>query len=246
MRDRAAERAGLGPLHVDVDPLVVAGRVREGVDPLLGHLEPLGAAEVLAHGVGELVERREDPHACALLGMGGPGWMWPMPEAPNVPSPASCSPGPPRSCCTTTSTAGCGRRRSSSSPPRPGTTLPAQDADGAAAAGSRTSADCGSLERYLETFDHTVAVMQTADEPAPGRPRVRARPGRGRRGLRRGPLRPRAAPGRRAVAGAGRRGGPRRVRRGPGARRAATAARSSCGSCSPPCGTRPAAARSPS
>ncbi len=28
--------------------------------------------------------------------------------------------------------------------------------------GSPTSADSGSLERYLETFDHTVAVMQTA------------------------------------------------------------------------------------
>ena len=38
--------------------------------------------------------------------------------------------------------------------------------------------------------------MQTARQPAAGGARVRARPGRGRRGLRRGPLRPRAAPGR--------------------------------------------------
>src|SRR4051794_41967772 len=34
------------------------------------------------------------------------------------------------------------------------------------------SANSGSLERYLETFHHTVAVMQTADNPRPG-----ARPG---------------------------------------------------------------------
>ena len=39
--------------------------------------------------------------------------------------------------------------------------LPAADAE-SLGAGSPTSADSGSLERYLETFDHTVAVMQTA------------------------------------------------------------------------------------
>ncbi|MGA8254988.1 MAG: adenosine deaminase [Nocardioides sp.] len=39
--------------------------------------------------------------------------------------------------------------------------LPAADA-GSLAAWFRDSADSGSLERYLETFDHTVAVMQTA------------------------------------------------------------------------------------
>src|SRR5579883_1218752 len=40
VRDRAAERPLLGALRVDVDPLVVAGRVRERVDARLGHLEP--------------------------------------------------------------------------------------------------------------------------------------------------------------------------------------------------------------
>jgi hypothetical protein len=40
VRDGAAERAGRGPLPVDVDPLMVAGGVGEGVDPLLGDLEP--------------------------------------------------------------------------------------------------------------------------------------------------------------------------------------------------------------
>jgi adenosine deaminase len=44
----------------------------------------------------------------------------------------------------------------------PGHQLPAQDAESL-----RTwftdSADSGSLERYLETFDHTIAVMQTGD-----------------------------------------------------------------------------------
>ncbi len=40
--------------------------------------------------------------------------------------------------------------------------LPTTDAD-ALAAWFRAAADSGSLVRYLETFDHTVAVMQTAD-----------------------------------------------------------------------------------
>ena len=39
--------------------------------------------------------------------------------------------------------------------------LPASDAD-SLGAWFRDSADSGSLVRYLETFDHTVAVMQTA------------------------------------------------------------------------------------
>ncbi|QGN59275.1 adenosine deaminase [Nostocoides sp. HKS02] len=40
--------------------------------------------------------------------------------------------------------------------------LPAGDAEGLGA-WFRESADSGSLVRYLETFDHTIAVMQTAD-----------------------------------------------------------------------------------
>jgi adenosine deaminase len=40
--------------------------------------------------------------------------------------------------------------------------LPAQDAEGLGR-WFRDAADSGSLERYLETFDHTVAVMQTSE-----------------------------------------------------------------------------------
>ena len=52
--DRAAEGAlGVGPLDVDVDPLVVAGGVGEQVHPLLGDLHVVAVAEVLSH---ELLE----------------------------------------------------------------------------------------------------------------------------------------------------------------------------------------------
>src|SRR6476469_4774084 len=44
-------------------------------------------------------------------------------------------------------------------------TLPADDAE-SLGRWFTESADSGSLERYLETFDHTVAVMQTADNLA--------------------------------------------------------------------------------
>ena len=44
-----------------------------------------------------------------------------------------------------------------------GHALPAQDPD-ALRRWFEDSADSGSLERYLETFDHTVAVMQTRDQ----------------------------------------------------------------------------------
>jgi adenosine deaminase len=46
--------------------------------------------------------------------------------------------------------------------PGAGHELPVQDAEGLGK-WFRDSADSGSLERYLETFDHTVAVMQTGD-----------------------------------------------------------------------------------
>ena len=51
------------------------------------------------------------------------------------------------------------RRRSSSSPRRSATSS-RPPTPSRSAAGSRESADSGSLVRYLETFDHTVAVMQ--------------------------------------------------------------------------------------
>ena len=48
MGDRAAERRLLRPLGVDVDVVVIVGEVREAIDPLLGHLLPVGVAEVAA------------------------------------------------------------------------------------------------------------------------------------------------------------------------------------------------------
>ena len=46
--DRGAERP-LGRTHrIDVDPLVVTGRVGKCVDALLGYLEPFGRLELLA------------------------------------------------------------------------------------------------------------------------------------------------------------------------------------------------------
>ena len=62
MGDRPAERAGLGPLGVDVDPLVVAGGVGEQVHPLLGDLDPVAVAEVLAHERAQLLDAVDGPH----------------------------------------------------------------------------------------------------------------------------------------------------------------------------------------
>ena len=56
MGDRPAEGPGLGPLDVDVDPLVVAGGIGELVDPLLGDLERVAVAEVLTGEAAQLVE----------------------------------------------------------------------------------------------------------------------------------------------------------------------------------------------
>ena len=79
-------------------------------------------------------------------------------------SPPPSSPAPPRRCCTTTSTAACG----------PATVVELAEASGYAACPPtdaaelgrwfRDAADSGSLVRYLETFSHTVAVMQTREQ----------------------------------------------------------------------------------
>ena len=47
VRDRPAEGPGGGALGVDVDPLVVAGGVGEGLDPLLRDVDPRRGAELL-------------------------------------------------------------------------------------------------------------------------------------------------------------------------------------------------------
>ena len=63
MGDRPAERARLGPLDVDVDPLMVAGRLGERVHPVLGDLQPVAVAEVLAD---EFLEPVGAVDACVL------------------------------------------------------------------------------------------------------------------------------------------------------------------------------------
>ena len=59
VRDRRPERPLRCLLRVDVDPLVVAGRLREAVDPLLGDLQPLARAV-----------RRRRVHACESIDVG--------------------------------------------------------------------------------------------------------------------------------------------------------------------------------
>ncbi len=54
-------------VRVDVDPLVVAGRVGEGVDALLVDQQPVAVAEMLADGGLELGAGREACVASAWL-----------------------------------------------------------------------------------------------------------------------------------------------------------------------------------
>src|SRR6516165_6209758 len=71
VRDGDAEGAGLGPLGVDVDPLVVVGGVGEEVDPLLCDGLPFGVAEVLADELVEGVDAVDDGlHAVLLADQG--------------------------------------------------------------------------------------------------------------------------------------------------------------------------------
>jgi len=53
------------PLGVDMDPLVVAGRVREQVHALLVDLEPLAVAEVLAERLAQLAVLETFAPSCA-------------------------------------------------------------------------------------------------------------------------------------------------------------------------------------
>src|SRR5581483_1016223 len=54
--DGAAERARLGPLRIDVDPLVVTGGVGELVDLLLGDLVPLARGQRLADQLAQALD----------------------------------------------------------------------------------------------------------------------------------------------------------------------------------------------
>jgi hypothetical protein len=66
--DRAAERPGLGPRRIDMDPLMVAGSVREGVHLVLGDLDPVGRAQLHAtQGQQALGRRDRRRHAAGFL-----------------------------------------------------------------------------------------------------------------------------------------------------------------------------------
>src|SRR4051794_14028797 len=58
MGDRAAELGIFCPLTIDVDPLVVVDRLGEGVDALLGDLDPWRDADFLADAPLELANGR--------------------------------------------------------------------------------------------------------------------------------------------------------------------------------------------
>lgn len=62
MRDGAAERAARRALGVHVDPLVVVGRVGEGVNPVLLHPAPRRRTKVQLDDVRELGHGQFDRH----------------------------------------------------------------------------------------------------------------------------------------------------------------------------------------
>ena len=76
VRDRPAEGALLGLLDVDVDPLVVTGRVGELVHALLGDLHPVGGADLLPGSGLDVLERTEHAHGRRS------SWVWNRSSAP--------------------------------------------------------------------------------------------------------------------------------------------------------------------
>ena len=77
MGDRRTEGAFLRALDVDMDPLVIVGRIGELVDAVLGDLEPLAGTEILAD---RLLERFGAAEFLSHVGSscapeGRPGWM---------------------------------------------------------------------------------------------------------------------------------------------------------------------------
>src|SRR5687767_1993271 len=58
----AAGQFLLGALLIDMNPLLVAGRFREEVDPLLRYLDPFAHADLGADGSFDLAEVAEDTH----------------------------------------------------------------------------------------------------------------------------------------------------------------------------------------
>ncbi len=65
MRDgRAERRLGAGALGIDMYPLMVAGRVREGVDAVLRDHEPVAGGDLAADQPAE-VREIDDGHAAS-------------------------------------------------------------------------------------------------------------------------------------------------------------------------------------
>ena len=223
MGDGAAERPGRRARHVDVDPLVVARRLRERVHTVLLDGQPVAGAEVLADGGGEVVEAGEGTHRGNLAGLRRSGAC---PSPPESPPPRSRSPAPPRPCCTTTSTEGCGRRRSSTWRSRSATRCPRRTpiARSLVRRGGELRL-AGAVPRDVRPHRRRDAAGRRAD---PGRPRVRGGPGRRRCRVRRGALRPRAARDRRAGPRPGRLRGPARLRRGHGRQQRQGSSSASC------------------
>src|SRR5436309_15809017 len=62
MRDGRAERAVRGSFGIDVDPLVVAGCLREEVDLFLGDLVPVARSELALARLFELLDRQRGRH----------------------------------------------------------------------------------------------------------------------------------------------------------------------------------------
>src|SRR4051812_44564159 len=90
----------------------------------------------------------------------GPGWMWPMPDSPERTVSRELLARAPKVLLHDHLDGGLRPQTVLELAAEAGHTLPAQDAE-SLRRWFEESADSGSLERYLETFEHTVAVMQT-------------------------------------------------------------------------------------
>ena len=67
VRDRSTERTFARALRVDVDPLVVGGRVGEAIDAVLVDRDPVADDRVLADDRLEIGDRLKRPHAVSLF-----------------------------------------------------------------------------------------------------------------------------------------------------------------------------------
>ena len=163
VRDGAAERPRLGALLVDVDPLVVVGGVREQVHPVLGRPRATSVvprSSPTASPSSSIVVKtrmRAQPFASVWEGL---VWMWPMPDSPERTVSRELVARAPKVLLHDHLDGGLRPQTILELAAEAGHTLPAQDAE-SLRRWFEESADSGSLERYLETFDHTVAVMQT-------------------------------------------------------------------------------------